>query len=117
MINGFIILIALQLLGEAISTLLSIPIPGSVIGMVILLCGLIIKKSISEDLSIAADGLIKYIGLLFVPAGAGVSLYLDLIAEEWLMIIVASFTSTVLTLLSAAFIFKALSKRNTEEAR
>ncbi len=110
LVHGFLILLGLQLLGDAISTGLALPIPGPVIGMIMLLLILIVKKGVPDDLGITADGLIKYIGLLFVPAGAGASLYLGLIAEQWLMIIVASFTSTVLTLVLCAWIFKALSK-------
>ena len=71
---------------------------------------LLIRKQVGEPIAITADGLIKYIGLLFVPAGAGISLYLGLIAEQWVMILTASFISTMLTLVCCAWIFKLLSK-------
>lgn len=110
MVKGFIILIGLLLVGEVLSEGLSLPVPGSVIGMMMLFIGLIVMKGVPEDLGKVSDGLIAHIGLLFVPAGAGISLYLGMIAENWLVIIAASVTSTVLTLIFTALVFKVLSK-------
>lgn len=88
----------------------ALPVPGAVIGMVMLLGVLLVRKQVDEPIAVTADGLIKHIGLLFVPAGAGVSLYLGLIAEQWVMILGASFISTMLTLVCCAWLFKLLSK-------
>ena len=110
MVQGFIALIGLLLIGNVISEGLSLPVPGSVIGMVMLFIGLVIQKGVPEDLGKVSDGLIAHIGLLFVPAGAGISLYLGMIAENWLVIILASVGSTVLTLVFTAVVFKFLSK-------
>ncbi len=92
---------------------LDLPIPGSVIGMLALLSILIIRKSIPESIGTSADNLIKYIGLLFVPAGAGVSLYLDLIIEQWPVIILASFSSTLLTFFTCSILFRHLKQKDT----
>lgn len=114
MVKGFIVLIGLLLFGNVLSTQLSLPVPGSVIGMVLLFIGLLVVKSVPDDLGKVSDGLIAHIGLLFVPAGAGISLYLGMIAENWLVIILASLGSTVITLIFTAVMFKALSKGDAE---
>ena len=98
MIKGFIVIIGLLLVGEVLSDGFSLPVPGSVIGMVLLFVGLIILKSVPDDVGKVSDGLVAHIGLLFVPAGAGISLYLGMIAENWLVIVLASVGSTVLSL-------------------
>lgn len=115
MVKGFIILIGLLLVGDVLSDVFSIPIPGSVIGMILLFIGLLFMKSVPDDLAKTADGLIAHIGLLFVPAGAGISLYLAMIAENWQVILLASFASTALTLVFTALAFKALSVEQTGE--
>jgi len=115
MIKGFIILIGLLLIGNTLSDTFNLPVPGSVIGMVLLLVGLCLIKGVPEDLGKTADGLIAQIGLLFVPAGAGISLYLGLIAENWLVILVASLASTVLTLVFVVFAFRILSNGETHK--
>ena len=115
MVKGFIVLIALLLVGNVLSETLSLPVPGSVIGMVMLFIGLCVLKSVPDDVGKVSDGLVAHIGLLFVPAGAGISLYLGMIAENWLVIILASLGSTILTLMFVALVFKALSKGQADE--
>lgn len=110
MIQGFIILVALQLFGDFVSEQFSLSVPGSVIGMLLLLLILILRTDTLNIVSEASDGLIKYIGLLFVPAGAGISLYLGFIAENWIMITAASVLSTIVTLVFVAGIFKILTR-------
>ncbi|NCP78154.1 MAG: CidA/LrgA family protein, partial [Desulfuromonadales bacterium] len=67
---------------------------GNVIGMALLLlglaCGLVKEESIRE----AAELLLRYLALFFVPAGVGVMLYFDLIGREWLPIVVGTLVST-----------------------
>jgi holin-like protein len=110
MLYGFLILIGFQLAGEFITGLFHLSIPGSVIGMLLLFLTLVIRGGIPSGLNEAGNGLLKYIGLLFVPAGAGISMFLGLIAEQWDVILIASVTSTILTLLVCAFVFQILNK-------
>jgi holin-like protein len=109
-VKGFIVLIGLLLLGELLSESFNLPIPGSVIGMVLLFIALIVIKSVPEDVGKVSDGLVAHIGLLFVPAGAGISVYLGMIADNWLVIVLASLSSTILTLAFTALAFKLLSR-------
>ncbi len=111
MVNALLIILCCQFTGEMIVHFSGVAIPSSVVGMVILLVGLIIKGSVPDDLDKTTSEFIKYIGLLFVPAGAGVSLYLNLIAEQWLVILAASFTATIATLILTAYAFKLLEKK------
>lgn len=114
MINALLIIFGCQFAGEMIVHFSGIAIPGSVVGMALLLVGLVIKGGLPDTLDKTASEFVKYIGLLFVPAGAGISLYLHLIAEQWLVILVASFTSTVATLILTAYAFKLLEKKGAE---
>ena len=109
MVRGFLILIGILLLGNILSETLSLPVPGSVIGMVILFAVLVVQKSIPDDVAFVSDGLVAQIGLLFVPAGAGAVLYLGMIADNWLVIVLASVGSTVITLAFTALCFRVFS--------
>ncbi|PLX84865.1 MAG: CidA/LrgA family protein [Desulfuromonas sp.] len=94
MIRGFAILVLLQLLGETISLALDLPIPGSVIGMGLLVAALRLELVRFEWVREAAELLLSHLALLFVPAGVGVMVYFDLIGREWLPIVVATVVST-----------------------
>ena len=87
-----------QLVGELFVTASGLPVPGPVVGMALLFCGLCIHGSIPKNLSVVADALITHLSLLFVPAGVGVMLHIKLIGNELLPISVALVVSTLLTI-------------------
>jgi holin-like protein len=114
MIQALTWLLTYQLIGEILAHLLNLPIPGPVIGMALLLATLILRGKKAAPLSMAiqqtANTLLQHLSLLFVPAGTGVMLYLDLIADEWLPISVALIISTVLAMASTAIVLKSLTR-------
>lgn len=94
----FTVLLACQLAGEVIARFLRLPVPGPVLGMVILFCGLVVRGYVPEDVSGVADGLLGNLSLLFVPAGVGVMLHAQLLANHWLALSVALIVSAVVTI-------------------
>ncbi|WP_415902909.1 CidA/LrgA family protein [Neptuniibacter sp. QD29_5] len=110
MIQGFLILFVCQLVGELIVTAASVPIPGSVVGMVLLLVGLIIRGEVPEGLRVTAEGLLKVLPLLLVPAGVGLMNYFGVLSDYWLELMVSLFVSTLITMFIVAFLLKVLSK-------
>ncbi|MCP3177620.1 CidA/LrgA family protein [Desulfuromonas sp. KJ2020] len=94
MVKGLSILLVMQFVGEIISRGLDIPIPGNVLGMGLLLVALGLGIVRLEWVQEAADLLLSHLALLFVPAGVGVMVYLDLIARQWLPIVAATVIST-----------------------
>jgi holin-like protein len=114
MANTLLLILCCQFAGEVIVHFSGAAIPSPVIGMALLLTGLIIKGDLPDNLEKASSKFIQYIGLLFVPAGAGISMYLNLIAEQWLVVLAASFTGTVATLVLTAYSFKWLEKKQGE---
>jgi putative effector of murein hydrolase LrgA (UPF0299 family) len=88
MIRGLLVLLICQLIGEFVVTSLGVPVPGAVVGMVILLIALRIRRPGPRSSVVkTADGLLSHLQLLFVPAGVGVVAYLPLLAGAWLPIL------------------------------
>lgn len=108
MITGLMILLGFQLAGEVIAQLTGWPIPGPVIGMILLFVTLLIRGEAPEGLQQTARGLLKHLSLFFVPAGAGVVTYLTLIQREWLPLSAALVGSTVLAMAVTALTMQAL---------
>jgi holin-like protein len=94
MLQGLLLLLLFQLIGEALSVWFGLPMPGNVIGMALLLLALFAGWVKIDWLREAAELLLKYLALFFVPAGVGVMLYFDLIAREWLPICAGTIIST-----------------------
>jgi holin-like protein len=97
-LNGVTLLLIYQLIGEFSVLLLRIPVPGPVLGMILLFLTLILRKGSGESLDSASSALLSHLSLLFVPAGVGMMVHFDRIANEWLPISVALVLSTVLTM-------------------
>jgi len=89
-------LLACQLAGEVAARALGLPVPGPVIGMV-LLFGLLLArgKDAPAPLGATADGLLGHLGLLFVPAGVGVVLHLPVLARDWAPLSLAVLAGTL----------------------
>ena len=78
MIWGLVQILLFQGIGELISQFALPTLPGPVIGLVLLILWLVLRKGINADLAMVADGFSQYFGLLFVPAAVGVVLFLPL---------------------------------------
>ncbi len=95
MILQFGILFAFLAAGELVVWLTGIPVPSSIIGMILLTVSLkagLVKPAKIERL---ADFLVRNLGFFFVPAGVGLMNCLGIIADQWLPIVGASVGSTV----------------------
>lgn len=110
MLNGLLVLLLCQLLGELCVLLTHMPVPGPVVGIVFLLLLLIVKKKTPDSIRLVAEGLLRHLALLYVPAGVGLMVHLEMISEYWMAILVALLLSTFLTLLVTALVFKLLGK-------
>lgn len=100
---AFLGLIACQLAGELLREGLHLPIPGPVIGMFLLAAILSWRSAKNKaprtpgNLEKLAEGLIAYLGLLFVPAGVGIITEAGLLRQEWLPILFGLIGSTILS--------------------
>lgn len=98
MIGALAQLLMFQLFGEIVVGIFDLPLPGPVVGMLLLFVTLLVRGSISPTLKETSQGLLRQLGLLFVPAGVGIITYFPLIQQEWLPIVATLIGSTLLTL-------------------
>lgn len=97
--TGFAILLAFLFAGEWVADAARLPLPGSVMGMLMLAAALRLRWIPERAVQPAAELLIRNMALLFVPAGVGVMAYAGLLRREWLPIVAGSVASTVAVLL------------------
>ena len=125
MINGLLLLFACQLVGEIAARGLSLPVPGPVLGLLLLVAGLIAWNRVRpfDDAALQASspgrvaaGLLGSLALLFVPAGVGVTQHLGLVGDHGLALGLALVGSTLVTLLATVGVFLAV-KRLVGRAR
>lgn len=117
MLESLAALLLFQLAGEVLVQATAAPIPGPVVGMLLLFLALQVRGGVPEPLRATSQGLLAHLSLLFVPAGVGVMLYVQRIAEEWLAILVALFLSTWLSVAVTALVMVvSMRRRGSSEA-
>lgn len=109
--RGIAILLAFLYAGNAISALLHLPLPGSVLGMVMLAAALHFRVVRPEWVRPASDPLIRHMSLLYIPPGVGVMVYFGLIRREWLPLVAAGVVGMVAVMLVVGVLQQAMERR------
>ncbi|HEY9845546.1 MAG TPA: CidA/LrgA family protein [Candidatus Caenarcaniphilales bacterium] len=117
MIEGFTIFLVFQLLGEASAHGFGWPVPGPVIGLILLFAVLWLHRSPSTSLFEAAEALHRHLSLLFIPAGVGIMLYYPLLVREWVAIIASITVSTVVGLAVTAWVVNTLVEQQPQNSQ
>lgn len=106
------VLFAFLAMGELIVWLTGVPVPSSIIGMLLLAVSLrtgVVKEQWVDKM---ADFLVKNLGFFFVPAGVGVMRCLGLIRDQWLPIVTATVVSTFIIIAVTGWVHQ-LARRST----
>jgi putative effector of murein hydrolase LrgA (UPF0299 family) len=115
MLAAFAILLIFQCLGEGVVFATNLPIPGPVIGMLLLFVSLLRWPRLFSVLEAAAAELLKHLSLLFVPAGVGIVVAAGSGRGQWLAIAAAVVASTLLTLAVTALVLQALGRKEQDD--
>lgn len=103
---GFTVLLAFQWIGEFIVRLIQAPIPGPVVGMVLLFLALLLYRRVPAALDRVSQGLLANLALLFVPAAVGAALQLAEYRKYLVQFMILIALSTLITMAVTAFILR-----------
>ncbi|WHI51357.1 CidA/LrgA family protein [Microbulbifer sp. MLAF003] len=105
---GTAILFGCERLGTLASTMLALPVPGAVVGMLLLLFGLMVNGGVPRGLAQISAQLLFLLPLLFLPAAVGVFFLRDLAPADWLALIAAVVIGTLISLVLCAMLLQRL---------
>ena len=84
MIQGLVLLVAGQLVGEAVVTVTGLPVPSAVVGMVFVLAALLARKGQMPEVKRAGHTLLMLVPLFLVPVSVGIMEQFDALrADAW----------------------------------
>jgi putative effector of murein hydrolase LrgA (UPF0299 family) len=110
MLATLTLLLVCQLAGETLVRIAALPLPGPVVGMM-LLCGLMLARArLPSALHETSDALLRHLSLLFVPAGVGVVQHLDRLGADGARLLAVVVLATVVTLAVTALVFEGLAR-------
>lgn len=103
MLPAFLALLVLQLIGELLVQSLGLPLPGPLVGMLLLLAALVWRGEVPDGLKQVGDALLQNLVLLFVPAVTGVMMLFERVGREWWPLLAGGVGGAALTIVVTAF--------------
>ncbi|OXT00506.1 hypothetical protein B7H23_10345 [Notoacmeibacter marinus] len=113
MLHALTAILICQLVGETIAAAGGLPVPGPVLGMVLLFVVLLVRGRIGDNLERVGGTLLSYLSLLFVPAGVGVITHLGALRSSLLPLATAIVVPTLLTIIVSALLVKWLDRTDS----
>lgn len=110
MLRPLTTLVLCQFVGEVAARALGLPLPGPVLGLLLLLALLVASGGPDEAMRATSAGLLRHLSLLFVPAGVGVMTQWEALRQDWLAALVAILVSTALGLAVTALVMQRLTR-------
>jgi holin-like protein len=92
------LLLLIVFIGDILNRVFKIPIPGNILGMILLLIALltgIIKLHQIEEIS---KFLLDYLSFLFIPAGVGLLSVTGVLKDSWYFLLLIAIITTVLVM-------------------
>ena len=113
----FIILLV-SFVGELLNTLVPLPIPASIYGIISLFCLLEFRLIPLRAVKETGDFLVSLMQLMFIPAAVGLLEAWDVIAPNWLSYILITIISTFVVLFVSGRVTQAVIRHSrVKEAR
>ncbi|NHF74675.1 CidA/LrgA family protein [Paracoccus xiamenensis] len=110
MIPALTIILCFQLAGEIASRGLDLPLPGPVMGLVLLVGACMLRPRLADMLRPVTKSVLANLSLFFVPAGVGVIAHLPVLSQHGVGLALAVSVSTVLAIGAGALTFTAIAR-------
>ncbi|PYG88767.1 holin-like protein [Ruminiclostridium sufflavum DSM 19573] len=111
LLRQFLIVLIICFLGEVLNKVVHIPLPGSIIGMLLLFVCLllgIIKLEMIEEIS---RFLLDHLAFFFIPAGVGLIAYAGILKRNLIPILVICFATTFLVMIVTGWTVQIIKRR------
>ena len=110
-LKQFLWIVFFSFLGEILHELISLPVPASIYGLVLLFVALMTGLVKLEQVKGAADYLIDIMAVLFIPAGVGVMTSWNLLRPVLIPVVFIMLVSTLVVMCVAGRVTQAVIRR------
>ena len=111
-----LIILGIYLIGEILSSTLSLPIPGNILGMVILFVLLCTKTIKVDQISNVTNFLLDHLAFFFIPAGVGLMSSMGIIKATWLQLLIVCIVTTIVIIAVTGITVQFVAERKKNNA-
>ena len=109
-LGSLALLLLCQTAGEALRLSLGLPLPGSILGLMILLGWLALRPKDRLELAAVSAWLTAHLSVLFIPAAVGIMQQAEVFTRYGLGLLAALIGSTLLTMIVTAVVFRRVAR-------
>lgn len=106
-----LIILIIFFIGEITSKVLHLPIPGNIIGMLLLLMLLLTNTIKVSQVETIAKFFLDHLAFFFVPAGVGLLASLNILKDSWGKILLVCLLTTSITIAVTGFVVQLLTPK------
>lgn len=107
-----LIILGIYLSGEFLESSFNLPIPGNILGMIILFVLLYTKIVKVDNISSITDFLLNHLAFFFIPAGVGLMTSIGIIKSTWLQLLIVCLFTTAIIIASTGIIVQSISRKS-----
>lgn len=111
------VFILMQLAGEAVVGLTGLPLPGALLGLLLLFAWFVWRGRVPRSLRDTAGYVLPHLMLLFIAPVAAVMLHFDRLASEWLAFMLSCLVGAMLTVWVTALTFGWMMRRDARRQK
>ncbi len=111
LLRQFLIILIICVIGEVLNKVVHIPLPGSIIGMILLFICLstgLIKIEMIDEIS---KFLLDHLAFFFIPSGVGLLAYVGILKKNLVSITVICVVTTVLVMIVTGLTVQLIKRR------
>lgn len=106
LVRQIIVIMFFVFLGEFLNKVVKVPIPGNIIGMILLLGALLSGKLKLESIEVFGEFLLSHLAIFFIPASVGLITVFGVLKGTWHILLFISVVSTLIIMVTTAFTVK-----------
>lgn len=115
-IKELAIVMGILFIAHVVQTMFALPIPDTVLGMLLLFVALVSGVVKLEDMENVTPFALKYLTFLFIPGGVGLIASLDLIKAHWLAILLVIILTTIFVITITGSTVQLLNRVKTKKS-
>jgi holin-like protein len=114
LLRELLIILVIYFAGEILTRFFNLPVPGNIMGMILLIILLSTNVVKLEMVDTVANFLLDHLAFFFIPAGVGLLTSLVVIKDSLIRLLIVCFISTIITIAVTAIVVEFMTKEKSK---